>query len=198
MIRIRLKNRSYGFIYAEALTEGSFTETKIPVDIDGVATTTEFSELAENHCACVCTMNTALLLKSCKTGDFEGLDIDWDRVKLFTDIHDIVGNGPVIWYKPKFNRFFKSKGSNIRAVPIKKLEAFEESIKANVPVPMLVNAGITKWHWVLVVGIRKYSDESIYLNILDGWTKRRDRYIRYEGRKTFIRALKPILKQSRK
>ena len=194
MIRIRLKNRSYGFMYAEALTKVSFTETKIPVENDSIATTMEFAELADNHCACICTMNTTLLLKANKLLETESLDISEDRVELFKEIHDIFGNGPVIWFKPKFDRFFRSKGSRLRAVPIKRLEAFEESIKANIPVGMLVNAGITKWHWVLVIGIRKYEDGSIYLNILDGWNKRNDRFIRYEGRKTFIRALKPVLK----
>jgi len=57
----------------------------------------------------------------------------------------------------------------------------------------MVNAGITHWHWILVVGIRKYMNGDIYLNILDGWNKRNDRYLKYTGRETFIRALKPTM-----
>jgi len=191
MIRLRLKNRPYGFIYEDALPKGPFTKIKIPVDDKNVAITSEYNELANNHCACVCTMNIALILKKFNTGDFKYVDLGNDAVKIFSDIHKIVGNGPVFLYKPKLNRFLRSKGSGIRAVPVKKLETIEDSIKSNVPVAMLVNYGITKWHWVLVIGIRKYADGSIYLNILDGWNKRSDRYMLYEGRKSFIRALKP-------
>jgi hypothetical protein len=69
----------------------------------------------------------------------------------------------------------------------------EATIRDKTPVPMLVNAGITHWHWILVVGIRKYMNGDIYLNILDGWNKRNDRYLKYTGRETFIRALKPTM-----
>ena len=191
MIKIRLKNRSYGFEYSKEIPFGHFTEIKIPVAEERVATTSEFSELANNHCACVCTMNVSLIMRRHHFGDINRCRFGNNRVELFKDIHKYVGNGPVIFYKPKLNRFLKKKGSKIRAFPVTDIKEIEESIKKKIPVAMLVNAGITLWHWVVVIGIRKYIDGRIYLNILDGWNRRIDRYLGFKGRETFIRALKP-------
>jgi hypothetical protein len=77
-------------------------------------------------------------------------------------------------------------------MPISRLCEIEAAVRDKTPVALLVNAGITKWHWILVVGIRKYMNGDIYLNILDGWNKRRDRYLKFTGRESFIRALRPI------
>ena len=193
MIKIKLKNRSYGFEYSEEIPFGHFTEIKIPVALERVATTSEFWELANNHCACVCTMNISLIMRRHHIGDINKCRLGNDRTELFKSIHRIVGNGPVIFYKPKLNRFLKKKGSKIRAVPITDIKDIEESLKKRIPVAMLVNAGITHWHWIVVIGIRKYVDGRIYLNILDGWNKRIDRYLRFNGRETFIRALRPTM-----
>jgi len=194
MIKIRLKNRSYGFIYSETLPEKGYTEINIPVAKERVAITGDYFDIANNHCACICTMNMVLILRSHRIGDISRCRLGNDRLKLFKNIHRIVKNGPVFLYKPKLNRFLKSVGSKLQAVPITAFEDIENSIKGNVPVALLVNAGITLWHWVLVIGIRYYNNGDIYLNILDGWNKRTDRYLKYNGRETFIRALKPVMK----
>ena len=177
MIKIRLKNRPYGFIYSDSLPQSGYTEVKIPVAADRVAITGDYFEIADNHCAAICTMNTMLLMRQHGKGDIRRHRFGNDFLEIFKDIHRIVGNGPIIFYKPKFNRYFKSKGSKVHAVPISRFEDIENAI--------------SHWHWILVIGIRKYMDGSIYLNILDGWNKRTDRYLRYNGRETFIRALKP-------
>ncbi|MBR5179303.1 MAG: hypothetical protein IKW90_10960 [Lachnospiraceae bacterium] len=191
MIKIRLKNRPYGFIYSDSLPQSGYTEVKIPAAADRVAITGDYFEIADNHCAAICTMNTMLLMRQHGKGDIRRHRFGNDFLEIFKDIHKIVGNGPIIFYKPKFNRYFKSKGSKVHAVPISRFEDIENAIREKTPVPMMVNAGISHWHWILVIGIRKYMDGSIYLNILDGWNKRTDRYLRYNGRETFIRALKP-------
>ena len=192
MIKIRLKNRPYGFIYAESLPKEGFTEIKIPVAAERVAITGDYFEIADNHCAAICTMNTLLLLRQHQKGDVRKHRFGNDYLQIFKDIHNIVGNGPIVFYKPKFNRFFKSKGSKVRVAPISQLGEIESAIRERTPVSLLVNAGITHWHWILVIGVRKYINGDIYLNILDGWNKRTDRYLKYTGRDTFIRALKPV------
>lgn len=193
MIKIRLKNRPYGFINEEHLPDEKFEYTGIPVEPSRIAITGDYFDIADNHCAAICTMNTTLILRRYRFGDIDRCRLGNDRRKFFKSIHNIFGNGPVILFKPKFNKFFKNLKSGIRVVAITSLEEFENSIKKKVPVPMLVNAGITHWHWVLVIGIRKYENGEVYFNILDGWNKRADRYVKYTGRETFIRALKPVV-----
>lgn len=193
MIKIRLRNRPYGFVYSNTLPSGGFTEIKIPVVAERVAVTGDYFEIADNHCAAICTMNTLLIMRQQNKGDIGRHRFGNDYLQIFKDIHKIVGNGPIIFYKPKFNRFFKSKGSKLHAVPISTFSQIEAAIRDRVPVPMMVNAGITHWHWILVIGIRKYINGDIYLNILDGWNKRTDRYLKYTGRETFIRALRPTI-----
>ena len=195
MIKIRLKNRSYGFIYSESLPDNGYEEVKIPVDRKRVSITGDYFDIANNHCACVCTMNIALILRKHRIGDISRCRLGNDRLNMFKDIHSIVGDGPVFLYKPKLNRYLRSVGSKIRAVPITELKDIEDCIESNIPVAMLVNAGITNWHWVLVIGIRKYSSGDIYFNILDGWNRRTDRYLTYNERETFIRALRPVAKR---
>ena len=193
MIKIRFKNKSYGFIYSDAMPKGGYRENSIDIEKDKIAITMDYSEYAENHCACVCAMNILTILKKHKAFDLNKLPIEEDRLKLFKSLHGIVKNGPVVFFKPKLKKIFKSIGSNVRFKKAKGLEDFEKCIAKNKPVAMMVNAGITKWHWILVIGIRKYDDGKIYLNILDGWNKRTDRYLKYEGRETYIRALKPVI-----
>lgn len=193
MIKIRLKNRPYGFVYENTLPKAGFTEFRIPVIPERIAITGDYFEIADNHCAAICTMNTLLLMRQHGKGDIRRHRFGNDFLQIFKDIHKIVGNGPIIFYKPKFNRFFRSKGSKVHVVPISSFSDIEATIRDKTPVPMMVNAGITHWHWILVVGIRKYMNGDIYLNILDGWNKRNDRYLKYTGRETFIRALKPTM-----
>jgi len=193
MIKIRLKNRPYGFIYKNKLPEGTgYRETLIPAAAERTAVTGDYSDMADNHCAAICTMNTILLLRRHFQGDIGRCRIGNDRKKIFQEIHKIVPNGPVILYKPKLNRYLKTVGSKMRAVPVRSFAEIEKSISDKRPVPMMVNAGITHWHWILVIGIRKYHDGAVYLNILDGWNHTTDRYLRYTGRDTYIRALKII------
>lgn len=193
MIRIRLKNGSYGFIYSDAMPEGQYEEKSIKVENDKIAVTMDYNDIADNHCACICTMNMILILKGDQAFDLNNCSIEQDRLELFKYIHRIVKNGPVVFYKPKLKRFFKSIGSKVKFTKLKSFDDMEQCISDGIPFAMMVNAGITKWHWILVKGIRKYEDGSIYLNILDGWNKRSDRYLKYEGRQTYIRAIKPIL-----
>ena len=192
MIKIRLKNRSYGFVYSDAMPKGGYRENCIDLEKDKIAITMDYSEYAENHCACVCAMNLLTILKKYNAFDLKRLEIEEDRLKLFKSLHSVIKNGPVVFFKPKLKKIFMSIGSKVRFKKAKGLEDFEKSIAKNRPVAMMVNAGITKWHWILVIGIRKYDDGDVYLKILDGWNKRTDRYLKYEGRETYIRALKPV------
>ena len=143
MIKIRLKNRPYGFIYSDSLPQSGYTEVKIPVAADRVAITGDYFEIADNHCAAICTMNTMLLMRQHGKGDIRRHRFGNDFLEIFKDIHKIVGNGPIIFYKPKFNRYFKSKGSKVHAVPISRFEDIENAIREKTPVPMMVNVSIT-------------------------------------------------------
>lgn len=192
MIKIRIKNRPYDFIYSESLPKMGYTEISIPVALERIAVTGDYFDIADNHCAAICCMNIMQLLRQHGKGDVRRHRFGNDFRQIFNDIHKFIGNGPIVFFKPKFNRFFKSKGSRVRLMPISRLCEIEAAVRDKTPVALLVNAGITKWHWILVVGIRKYMNGDIYLNILDGWNKRRDRYLKFTGRESFIRALRPV------
>lgn len=192
MIKIFIKNRPYGFIYSEKLPAQGFTERRIPVIPDKVAITGDYSDIADNHCAAVCAMNMMLILRKFGIGSTNQSLPEQERKGLFKDIHKIVGNGPVIFLKPKLNKIFKSIWAGLKVVPTTDYKDIEQCMMEKRPVALLVNAGITQWHWILVVGIRKYIDGSIYFNILDGWNKRTDRYMKYIGRESYIRALMPV------
>ena len=192
MIKIFIQNRPYGFIYSEKLPAQGFTERRIPVIPNGVAVTGDYSDIADNHCAAVCAMNMMLILRKFGIGSLIQNREEQERRELFKDIHRIVGNGPVIFLKPKLNKIFRSIGAGLKTVPTTDFKDIEKCMIENRPVALLVNAGITQWHWITIVGIRKYMDGSIYFNILDGWNKRTDRYLKYIGRETYIRALMPV------
>ena len=49
MIKIRLKNKSYGFIYSDAMPKGGYRENSIDIEKDKIAITMDYSEYAENH-----------------------------------------------------------------------------------------------------------------------------------------------------
>jgi len=193
MIKIRIKKRPYGFIYPHEMPDCEFSENVIAVDEDEIAVTGDYMDIANNHCACICTMNITLLLKKYGKGDVPSCSIESDRTEMFKSIHRIVKNGPVIFYKPKLTRYYKRIGSAVRFRPINRLEAIEECINEGLPVAMLVNAGLFLWHWIVVIGVRHYENGDIYLNILDGWNKTKRKYLKFTGRDTFIRALRPVL-----
>lgn len=193
MIKIRIKNRPYGFVYPHEMPDSAFSEIIIDVDEENIAVTGDYMDIANNHCACVYTMNVTLLLKRYGKGDVSSCNIEGDRTEMFKSIHRIVRNGPVIFYKPKLNRYYKRIGSYVRFKPINKLESIEECIKEGLPVAMLVNAGMFLWHWIVIIGVRHYDSGEVYLNILDGWNKTKNKFLKFTGRDTFIRALRPIL-----
>ena len=191
MIKLYLKNRPYGFVYPNDMPSCGFTEITIPVTADDIAVTGDYMDIAKHHCACICAMNTLLVMNKNGTCGMDRISLNADRRLLFKEIHKTVKNGPVVFFKPKINKILKGLGLDIKFSPVKTLEGMEKSVKEKKPVAMLLNAGITQWHWILVIGVRKYMDGSIYLNILDGWNKTNEKFLKFKGRETFIRALMP-------
>ena len=43
---------------------------------------------------------------------------------------------------------------------------------------MHVSKSLSNWHWIICIGYREYSDGKLYMQIVDGWNNRIDRYYR--------------------
>ena len=136
------------------------------------AATSDFDDLASNHCAATTITNYALWYLREYRGrkDATGAVTDYTR-KVFSDVHRHIPNGPVLLLKNKAARYFRAASLPVSVLSIKE-ENIREELEAGNPVAIMVAASVMQWHWILVVGYLTGEDSLVTYLIEDNWHRK--------------------------
>ncbi len=158
------KKKAYGFMDEKDLPKGPFKgQDLVNCDWD---ITSNHNDIAKNHCGAVLVNNLAIYFENI---GYRDLMVNKNKRETFVEIHKIVGNGPVLYLDKKIKLFFSIRGYKIKSERISSFEQIQKAISNKEPLSLLLMSNPLDWHWVMVVGCRKYSSGQEYLRILDGW-----------------------------
>lgn len=167
-----LGNNNYGFIKKDNVV---VNKTLVNNQMKFIITS-DYDSCAKNHCAATLLTNLCIYYKNKGYKRF----IE-DNDKLFKDVHDTVGDGPVAFLVGKIKRYFSKYNYSANIYKLKNLNEIKNSIDNNNPCAMLLMDALFNWHWVLVVG---YKDE--YLQIIDNWHRDTNRFYKINVGSKFI------------
>ncbi|NLC54946.1 MAG: hypothetical protein GX769_03590 [Erysipelothrix sp.] len=161
-----MKKGRYNFISQANLPKGPYLgqELSLPSDIKW-AQTSDFNDIAKNHCGAVFITNLALYYKN----------IGYDKVltnnlsDTFSAVHTIVGNGPKMLIAKNSKTYFLQKGYKLKYKTFRSFKKVKTSLAKGQPLAVLLTTGILDWHWVMAVGWREYSCGERYLRVITGW-----------------------------
>ena len=177
--------KTYGFIPEYELPAGPFREVLIPGALEREWTVTgDYSRVARNHCAAVLITN--LVRYFMDRSSIDRIKARTDAGKVFYDVHDKVGNGPILRFFSKAKRYVRPMGYQIDHRKVKDLETFRDALRRGRPCVMLLMAEALEWHWVLAVGLREYEDGTWYLRLADGWHRKADIFWKWNEGSRFI------------
>lgn len=175
----------YGFLEESELPQGRISsDIMLPCQDVRWAVTTDFLDIARNHCAAVTVTNLMLYFEN--TPSHQVQEPDHAR-NIFTGVHDLVGNGPVFTIRRKAQRYARAHRMNLQSRPVKTCEDFAAAIRAGHPCALLLAQNLLHWHWVLCTGVRTYENTAFgnpgggYLRIMDSW-HRSDSFFYQPGR----------------
>lgn len=131
----------------------------------------------KNHCASAAATN--IVLYYAKIG-YRDLKIDHKEYSTFLELYNIIQDGPVVKIAHKISDYSLQKGYNLKYRGIKDLEEFKDAIEENMPLTMLLSASLLKWHWVVAVGWREYENGHIYIQIVDNWNGKANRFYKVD------------------
>ena len=114
--------------------------------------------MAKNHCAAVLLTNLVRYYMDRAT--IERIKAKSGSGRVFYDVHEKVGNGPVLRILSRAKRYVLPLGYQVDHRKVHDLESFRSAVKRGRPCAMLLMAQALEWHWVLVVGVRVYEDGS--------------------------------------
>lgn len=163
----------YGFINLGNMPSGSYSsDTITKASTTDWATTGEFSEIAENHCAATAVTNFALYFAN---RGHSNLKID-TVYRTFEAVHKIVGNGPVMTIADEAKEYFSDHGYTLKTSSIGSFSGIITAVTNERPSGILLANGIVDWHWVICVGYRSYDSGDNYMRIVDGWNDTINRF----------------------
>ncbi len=172
-MNVKLKVGDYGFMNKEELPKQSFTEKMLPVQGIRWAVTSDFDDLAVNHCGATFVTNLAIYAARCGQ---EKVLTDGSHRATFIKIHALVGNGPVLRLAGKAVAYFKSRGCDLTYRSISGFDQIRQAINQGHPCGLLLMNAPLDWHWVMVIGYRIYEDGLCILQIMDGWHRQTQRF----------------------
>ncbi len=177
-VKIPIINGNYGFIDAKDMPLGTYTSKSISLEEDNWATTGEFSNKTNNHCGAVASTNIALYYAY---KGYINLLVNTSKPATFYEIHNNIGNGPVMKVAAKTKDYFISRGYNLnyRMVPLYK--GIKEAVAMNRPCGVLLTAGIANWHWVIAVGYREYANGEKYIRVINGWENSSNQFFKIKN-----------------
>ena len=179
--------KTYGFMTENALPSGKYREWLIPDALEREWTVTgDYSRVAKNHCAAVLVTNLVRYYMDRAT--IERIKAKSGSGRVFYDVHEKVGNGPVLRILSRAKRYVLPLGYQVDHRKVHDLESFRSAVKRGRPCAMLLMAQALEWHWVLVVGVRVYEDGSWYLRLADGWHRKADIFWKWNEGSRFILA----------
>lgn len=172
--------RSFAFLRAEDLPNKNYISKTID-DVDKInwVTTGQTNLFAKNHCAAVAESNIFLYYNK------ENFN---DKIKIFKDVHSIVGNGPVFSIETSAKKYFNSRGYILNSKKISTIDDYKKEIDSGHIVAILIASGIVSWHWIVGIGYREYVDGEFYAQIIDGWNNTSDKFYKLNNGKSWISA----------
>ena len=161
-----MKNNQYNFLKLSDLPKGNVIKDELSYPRDIIwAKTSQFNDLAKNHCGAIFVTNLALYYT--KMG-YDHLRIN-NTEDTFNAVHSIVGNGPKMFLAKRSKLYFSQRGYTLKYSTLRSRESIKKSIAENKPVAFLLGAGIFEWHWVMAVGWVEYDSGEFYIKIVTGW-----------------------------
>ncbi len=173
-------SNGYGFIDLSNMPSNDYTGKYITgiKSIDW-ATTYDFSDIAEDHCAAVAATNLALFYSY---KGFSNLIINNSTRDTFIEVHKIIPDGPIVFMASGTKEYFEDRGYTLKASDIGNTDNFKSSVNSGYPCAFLLGNNIADWHWILGVGYRDYPSDGTYFRIVDGWHNTVERFYKpYSG-----------------
>lgn len=181
-------DRRYGFIDINDMPDSAYDSGEISCDGIRWVVTSDFSDLAVNHCGAVAVTNLALYFakKGCTglTGQGQGVgqrgsgekneENERTERETFRAVHKITGNGPKITIAGSAKQYFAARGYRLHTRKVKTFAVLKEAIEKGHPCSVLLMANLTEWHWALAVGWREYATGGQYIRLMDGWNRDTD------------------------
>lgn len=164
----------YGFIDWNDMPSGSYQCDDIPYGGTNWVVTSDFSDIAQNHCGATAVTNLAMYYAN---RGYYNLKKSNAR-STFVAIHKIVGNGPVMTIADKAKIYFSNCGYSLKTSSIGSFEGIKNATKNDRPCGILLADGIVEWHWIISVGYRDYQSGGDYIRIVDGWNRDVSRFYR--------------------
>lgn len=167
----------YGFIDWVNMPTASYSYDQLKAIDDVIFVTTgeteEFVSGTPNHCGCVAVANLSLYYQH--IGEISQATTP---LGAFMWAYPFVGNGPKMTIAPEAKAFmYDRSGLTLNYSSVYTMSGYEDAIKNNHPLGLLLADGIVEWHWILGVGYRTYIDSGdLYLRIVDGWHNKANRY----------------------
>lgn len=186
------KKKGFGFIYEDALPAGECTTVKLNVDGIDLETTAETADIADNHCACVCAVNVLKLVQNNRKTVIAEQGIENENRHCFELAHRYIVNGPIFRFRSRLKRFFGAIGCILVCKRAGGLAGIKSELEGGRPVALMVHGDGLDFHWILAIGYKDYGNGTVYLNLVDNWNKRHDRYLKVKPHFTWFRAVKFI------
>lgn len=166
-------NNDYGIIQKSSLPFGEYVEKTIKAaPAVKWSVTSNFSDVAKNHCGAVTVLNLASYFKQL---GYQNLIVKGQK-STFKAVHKYVKNGPVLRLFKKAKRYFNTRNYLLTTKRVKNFDQIKTSLNNDEPVVILLVNGLFSWHWVLVVGYIQYPDNTYYLQVMDNWYPDINRY----------------------
>lgn len=174
----------YGFVNWGDMPSGGYSASTLPCSNVNWVVTSDFNDIATNHCGATAVTNLAMYFYS---KGYSDLKKDTSR-DTFIAVHKIVGNGPVMTIADKAKTYFSNCGYTLNYKAVGTYAAMKTAIKNSRPCGVLLADGIVEWHWILSVGYREYSAGDQYMRIMDGWNRTIDRFYKIHTGSLWISA----------
>jgi len=182
---MKSKDKNMGIVNSSKLPLSSYTSKTIDNATSvNWQVTSNFKNIAKNHCAAVAVTNLAMYFYKC---GYYNLMVDTRRkgrsaYETFVEVHKIVGNGPVVTVAEKAKKYFKSRGYSLKSSSVFSIGAVKKAIDKNRPVVTLIANGLFSWHQIICIGYRMYTGGAFYMRVIDGWNNSTNKYYRvYQG-----------------
>lgn len=175
------------FLTDASLPPAPYDHGELPLDGVDWAVTSEFSQIARDHCAAVCATDLALWYAAHGPA-CASLSRDGSKEETFRAVHALVGNGPVPAIARHVRRYSSRQGCPLCHSSIRGPSALQQAIGRGHPCALLLTAAPLDWHWVLAVGWRRYPDGTFYIRVMDGWHPRPDRFFQLRRRPWLVSA----------
>jgi len=170
---------TYGFFRASEMPAGGYESDTIPYAADvNWAKTSDFNDIANNHCGATSVTNLALYFAQ---NGYPDLKINDSAGDTFKAVHQIVGNGPVMTIARHAEKYFSSRGYRLKHRSVEDIPAIKAAAANGRPCGILLIGGLFAWHWVIGVGWRQYAaNGDFYIRINNNWDGSADTYYKPE------------------